>query len=75
MAKRVSREQDGWQWHKKWVGRKFRRRKGGRQQTRLVVDTTFGFGIWYRYGPKLCYEAYAERKDWEAWVMEAKEIK
>lgn len=49
------------------VGRKFRRRKCGRQETRLVVDVTLGSHVCFRYGPRLKYEGQISYSEWCQW--------
>ena len=53
------------------VGRKFRRRKNGKQETRLVIDRTLGFDVVWR-------DRWSEHRtpwtDFEQWLRDAKEI-
>jgi len=60
--------------HSDLVHRKFRCRKGGRQETRLVVDTTFGGDVCYRYGPGLKWEKQVPYAEWQEWQADAREI-
>lgn len=60
--------------HSELVHRKFRRRKGGRQETRLVVDTTFGGNVCFRYGLRLKWEKQVSYAEWKQWQADAKEI-
>jgi hypothetical protein len=60
--------------HKALVGRKFRRRKGGHQETRLVVDTTFGGEVCFRYGPRMTWKKQIPYGEWDRWQADAKEV-
>lgn len=60
--------------HQELVQRKFRRRKGGRQETRLVVDTTFGGDVHFRYGPGMRWRGQVSFAEWKMWQADAKEV-
>lgn len=60
--------------HRALVGRKFRRRKDGRQETRLVADTTLGGAVCFRYGPRLKWSGQVSYAGWKKWVANAVEL-
>lgn len=60
--------------YKELVGKKFRRRKDGHQETRLVVDVTLGGDVLYSCGPRMCWHGLAAYQEWKDWQNEATEI-
>ncbi len=52
------------------MGRTFRVRKNGKQETRRVIDYTLGGGVEYRNG-RYRYTVYDPAK-WDEWAKDAK---
>lgn len=58
----------------KLVGRKFRVRKFGQQETRLVIDYTLGGDVVFKFGPRLCWQKQNTWSKWNDWFKDAVEI-
>ena len=60
--------------HSELAHRKFRRRKNGHQETRLVTDTSLGGDVHFRYGPHMQWRGQVSYSEWQEWQADAKEI-
>lgn len=57
------------------AGESWRRRRSGKQETRHVIDRTFGDDVVYYYGDyRNHHEATCSEEEWKAWVSEAKRL-
>lgn len=64
----------GWkEIEKRYVGRKFRRRLGGKQETIWVIDCMLGGGVVIKRHGDYAGRTMPQR-DWLEWVADAKEI-
>ena len=55
-----------------YAGQTFRRRHAGKQETRHVIDRTFGADVVYVYGSfRRGYQETCSYDDWQTWVAKA----
>lgn len=57
-----------------FVGDKWRKRRGGKTETRLVVDRTLGGDVVVRIGHLNQSPTTISLKDWNAWTVGAKHL-
>lgn len=62
------------QMQERYVGRTYRRRKDGVQETRWCVDVTLGGDLVYCYNRHRSWTKTAPQAEWLKWVAGAKDI-